>query len=377
MTTMDSRRVSAAVAVLACTLLSGCFGPRDTLVREPVVPDQLQKVSDRISDEAIRSDRQVIEALRVRLRKLNEQGGPWPLDNYYVCKAQAWIDFAEIEYTDNDRGAVVDHALDEARKLIVQMEANTPNISKDTLVIPESMVIRQDLWNFVAARKAAGAVDGASQCADCDLAKLEVQLVHAGHDHAELGWRHAASGVLASERLARAVQVGVDGCNIAEGDGVGPAVASAVGIVEAAPGLPGAAPSAEELRVPVVVHFAYDKSKISNETTVVLARVTQILRAYPQINVLLVGHTDPRGSSAYNEALSKRRAKSVRDYLILSGVQNSRITEEGRGKRERLNVDAAQIKAFALDRRVELQFSNLPAVITKQDRQQLDVQADH
>jgi len=374
MTTMDSRRVSAAVVTLVSLLLAGCFGPRDTLVREPVVPDQLQKVSDRISDEAIRSDRQVIEGLRVRLRKLNEKGSPWPMDNYYVCKAQAWIDFSEVEYTDNDRGKVVDHALDEARNLIVQMEANAKDISRDTKVIPESMVVRQDLWDFVAAKKAAGS----SQCTDCDLAKLEVQLVATGHDHAELGWRHAASGVLASERLARAVKDDSASCGAPEQEIAISVVASAVGVIDrtAPPAIILKPSCVDDLRVPVVVHFAYNKSNVANETAGVLARVSQILREYPQITVVLTGHTDSRGSNRYNQALSQRRAAAVRAYLVASGIQVKRITDEGRGKTQTLKADTEMIKAFALDRRVELRFENLPPV-TKTERQQIDLQPDH
>lgn len=373
MTTMDSLKIKVAGASFACVLLAGCFGSRDTLVREPVVPDQLQNVSDRISDEAIQSDHQVIEGLRARLRKLNERGDEWPMDNYYVCKAQAWIDFAETEYTDNDRGKVVDHALDEARKLIVQMEASAKNISRDTRVLPESMVIRKDLWDFVAQRK----VDSEAHCTDCDLARLEVQLVSAGHDHAELGWRHAASGVLASERLARAVKVGAQGCAIKDkADDGGLVLASAVGVGDTPAGQ-GSNSSLDDLRVPVVVHFAYDKSGLSNETTAVLARAAQVMREYPQITVTLVGHTDARASREYNNALSLRRAAAVRAYLISTGISNERITEEGRGKSQPLNVAAPEIQARALDRRVELRFGNLPLIDIKTIRQDADVQADH
>jgi OmpA-OmpF porin, OOP family len=343
-----------------------------------VVPDKLQKVGDRITDEAIHSDHQVIEGLRVRLRKLNEQGNDaWPMDNYYICKAQAWIDFGEVEYTDNDRGTVVDHALEQARILITKMESGEKNISHDTAIIPESMIVRQDLWDFANAREKIGG----PQCTDCNLARLEVQLVAAGHDHAELGWRHAASGVLASERLARAVRSDADGCAVADGAGIGPVVASAVGIVQApsapAPAAPAPkeAPLAfEELRVPANVHFAYNKSLLSNETSAVLARVSQILRAYPQITVVLVGHTDARGGTSFNNALSKRRAEAVRVYLIAAGINVNRITDEARGKSQSLNSKLKQIEAFALDRRVELVFENLPNI--KTERQDVDVQAD-
>lgn len=366
MTAIKHRSPGIAAALLALALLSGCA--TETLVREPVVPDRLNEVSDRISDEAIRSDRQVIEQLRARLRKLNESGR-WPLDNYHVCKAQAWIDFAETEYTDNDRGTVIESALREARALIVKMEADAENISTDTPLIAESMTVRKDLWDFVAQTKDA---EG-GRCIDCNLAKLEVQLVAAGHDHKELGWRHAASGVLASERLARTVRVGLDGCEAAAkaavaagGAAIGPAFASGVGVRDAA--------ALAELQMPVVVHFAYDRSTLSNETAAVLARIAYILREYPQINVDLAGHTDSRGSDGYNDALGERRATAVRTYLLAAGIAPERVKLASKGKRESLQAEAERLRAYAMDRRVELVFGNLPQIGT--ERQLLDLQPD-
>lgn len=200
------RRCAGHLAATALSLLLGaCSGER--IVHEPPLPEHLQAVEARISDEAIRHDRQVIERLRGRLRALSDSGR-WPLDNYAVCKALAWIDFAETEYTDNDRGTVVDSALAQARALIGAMEAGSRQIDRATPPFAETLRVRPDLWEFVARTKASAA----GACSDCDLARLEVQLVAAGHDHWELGWRHAVAGLQAAERYQRAVQRGLEAC---------------------------------------------------------------------------------------------------------------------------------------------------------------------
>ncbi|NQY07066.1 MAG: OmpA family protein, partial [Flavobacteriaceae bacterium] len=45
-------------------------------------------------------------------------------------------------------------------------------------------------------------------------------------------------------------------------------------------------------------------------------------------------HTDFRGNDAYNEALSDRRAKSTRQYVISKGIAAERLTAVGKGERE-------------------------------------------
>jgi outer membrane protein OmpA-like peptidoglycan-associated protein len=46
----------------------------------------------------------------------------------------------------------------------------------------------------------------------------------------------------------------------------------------------------------------------------------------------IVGHTDSKGSDAYNQALSERRAASVREYLASQGLDGSKISTSGRGE---------------------------------------------
>jgi outer membrane protein OmpA-like peptidoglycan-associated protein len=62
-----------------------------------------------------------------------------------------------------------------------------------------------------------------------------------------------------------------------------------------------------------------------------LAKVAGILLAYPGISVQVGGYTDNVGNDAMNQALSKNRAGSVRDYLVKSGVSTNSVTAEGFG----------------------------------------------
>lgn len=63
-----------------------------------------------------------------------------------------------------------------------------------------------------------------------------------------------------------------------------------------------------------------------------LAQMADVLVRYPENNILVKGHTDNTGSERYNQDLSERRAKAVKNYLILKGVSAASITAIGFGK---------------------------------------------
>lgn len=63
-----------------------------------------------------------------------------------------------------------------------------------------------------------------------------------------------------------------------------------------------------------------------------IQRVAEVLNQYPQTRITVAGHTDSTGSEEYNQQLSERRAQNVKDALIQSGVQASRITTVGYGE---------------------------------------------
>lgn len=60
--------------------------------------------------------------------------------------------------------------------------------------------------------------------------------------------------------------------------------------------------------------------------------VVPVLRANPDLRVRIDGHTDARGSDAYNQSLSERRARAVMDYLVSAGIPASRLEARGFGE---------------------------------------------
>lgn len=65
-----------------------------------------------------------------------------------------------------------------------------------------------------------------------------------------------------------------------------------------------------------------------------LDQVAVVMKAWPASEARLVGHADPRGSTAANDALSLERAQSARDWLVGRGVPVRRLTLAGRGSRD-------------------------------------------
>jgi OOP family OmpA-OmpF porin len=60
--------------------------------------------------------------------------------------------------------------------------------------------------------------------------------------------------------------------------------------------------------------------------------VLPVLRANPDMRVRIDGHTDARGSDAYNQDLSDRRAASVKEYLVSAGIPAERLESQGFGE---------------------------------------------
>jgi outer membrane protein OmpA-like peptidoglycan-associated protein len=58
----------------------------------------------------------------------------------------------------------------------------------------------------------------------------------------------------------------------------------------------------------------------------------KLLNENPNVTIELSAHTDYKGSAAYNERLSQRRAESVVNYLIEHGIAADRLTPKGYGK---------------------------------------------
>jgi len=80
------------------------------------------------------------------------------------------------------------------------------------------------------------------------------------------------------------------------------------------------------------IFYDLDKSTLRPESKKALDGLITTLNENPTITIKLTSHTDLRASDEYNIALSGRRAKSVMDYLIKSGIDKDRLSWEGKGE---------------------------------------------
>lgn len=102
----------------------------------------------------------------------------------------------------------------------------------------------------------------------------------------------------------------------------------------AAPDVPDSEPAA----FAIPVQFAFDSVRILPEATGQLDAVAAGIKlAGPDVKVVVEGHTDAVGSSAYNLILSRQRAEAVKGYLVAHGIPAAKLIVLGKGKAEPLN----------------------------------------
>jgi OmpA-OmpF porin, OOP family len=101
------------------------------------------------------------------------------------------------------------------------------------------------------------------------------------------------------------------------------------------------------------IYFEFDSDVIKSESFPILDAIVATLNGNPDIRLVEIqGHTDQRGSDAYNLDLSDRRAASVRRYLIEGGIDSGRLQSQGYGKRQLIDQRNNE-EAWAKNRRVE------------------------
>jgi peptidoglycan-associated lipoprotein len=86
------------------------------------------------------------------------------------------------------------------------------------------------------------------------------------------------------------------------------------------------------------VFFDFDKSDIRTDAADVLRANAEILKIYPEINVVIEGNTCEIGTAEYNMALGERRAYSARDYLLMLGLTPDRLTTVSYGEERPLDA---------------------------------------
>jgi OmpA-OmpF porin, OOP family len=102
------------------------------------------------------------------------------------------------------------------------------------------------------------------------------------------------------------------------------------------------------------IYFDTDKAVVKPESKPTLDEIAKLLRGQPQLNVVIVGHTDSQGAYDYNMDLSKRRAEAVAAILAQNyQIAKPRLRTAGVGFLAPIGSNA-QDNGRALNRRVEL-----------------------
>lgn len=86
------------------------------------------------------------------------------------------------------------------------------------------------------------------------------------------------------------------------------------------------------------IYFDFDKSNITAPAAFELDKLVQVMNKYPEMVIKVESHTDIRGNDTYNQLLSDRRARTTVQYVISKGIDEARISGEGKGESE-LKVD--------------------------------------
>ena len=82
------------------------------------------------------------------------------------------------------------------------------------------------------------------------------------------------------------------------------------------------------------IFYDFDKATLRPESTKALDELVKLLNENPNVTIELSAHCDYKGSDAYNEKLSQRRAEAVVHYLIEHGIAADRLTPVGYGKKK-------------------------------------------
>ncbi|MGC4027616.1 MAG: OmpA family protein [Steroidobacteraceae bacterium] len=308
---------------------------------------QLSPQAARITDEAIHADLAGYESVQGRIKALNDAGRP--LRDYHLAKAQCWLDVSFHEYTRNDRSAFPQAALTESEKLVVGMEQGVSPLPTETPLVNGAARLREDLWRRFGALHGAPGFACAQQAVACG----EVELVHAGNEFNQQQWRHSKPYIQIAEEM------------VGDAEAMARQCAAASVIAPAAPAAAAAPPATGVLTANVL--FEFDRSgraDIRRYTLQTLDRELARVReeGLTLTGVELVGHADRlqgRGFD-YNQALSEKRARTVRDLLAERGIEAGTIRYTYRGDTEQVqqcegvSPRAALRECLIPNRRVEV-----------------------
>jgi outer membrane protein OmpA-like peptidoglycan-associated protein len=101
------------------------------------------------------------------------------------------------------------------------------------------------------------------------------------------------------------------------------------------------------------IHFDFDKSDVRANEVAKIKDIAAFMKQNPTYEIGIEGFADPRGTDAYNQALSERRVKAIRDALVAEGASAGAIRSGAEGEKNR-NCGEDTESCFQKNRRVEV-----------------------
>ncbi len=103
------------------------------------------------------------------------------------------------------------------------------------------------------------------------------------------------------------------------------------------------------------IFFDFDSFELNEDARTTLQIVARVMRGLQNLKLRVEGYCDERGTSEYNMALGERRARAVLDFLVVLGVDSSRLRILSFGEENPLEIGHSE-SAWAMNRRVEFYF---------------------
>ncbi len=115
------------------------------------------------------------------------------------------------------------------------------------------------------------------------------------------------------------------------------------------------------------IYYDLDKAEIRPDAARELDKLVQLMKDNPEIEIELSSHTDDRAPDDYNLDLSERRARTAVQYLVINGIDVSRLTAKGYGETQLIIENAQEEEEHQVNRRTEFK-------VTKYDKSKFTIE---
>lgn len=324
---MITKTMTTVCFLALSTLLTACSSNTIYVEEEPGEFNNIKE--NRYVDKHLLDDLSFFHDVQKRLYDVSEKG--YSTTTYPYCLAQTNLDKATEQYNNNDRSDYVEESLESSLVILNQME-----VYLDDIIYPKSehneYTVRKDIWNLVYNAK--DWMDNykileLSECGQCTLAELELELVNAQHLNSELGLRNALPSVRKAERLATKLNQEIADCKM----------------------------NKLYKFIARSIYFDYNKDNLRDASIDRLKVVLKLMKENKSMRINIIGYADPRGQDRYNLNLSQSRALSAYSYLKKNGVSARRMTIIARGETNQIK-DHFDQPNHAINRRVDIYIQN-------------------